>query len=476
MKRFICYAGGTILLCAILVCCAFFGIVLFPKDVFCESYQSAIQDKFRALVRTEAPKIIVVSGSSSAFGIDQDMLEEATGYKVVNLGVHAGYGNLFCSELAKRNLNAGDIVLLGYEYNWHAKDAFTDIHPELVMSGIDSDIEMYRYLPIRTWPAFWGYLFSYAEKKNTYVPSDTGFYRRTVFDGETGQMTAVREDTLEDYFGSEDTYGHVDIRNAVVSEESIRYLRAYKAYAEKRGAAVYFIAPPLLKEASVGNGADYRKLTEQEESLIGIPYISDPAQYLYPGTLIFDFIYHCNSRGEKVRTKQLIQDLDRAGAVPVDNMAEYAWEKDDQIIFENDLAQYLAQIRDARYSVFMTAGNIKPGTLPAGIAAGLQALGIDARQPGKFEHSYYAAILSNGVHEDYGAKLLTGSGTIPESQVPYAIISAAAADGDTSSILINEQEYARKDPGMHIVVYNNETQRVVDTVSFDSENDFAASR
>lgn len=37
---------------------------------------------------------------------------------VANLGLHAGFGHLFYAELAKANINEGDIVLLGYEYGW----------------------------------------------------------------------------------------------------------------------------------------------------------------------------------------------------------------------------------------------------------------------------------------------------------------------------------------------------------------------
>ena len=46
-------------------------------------------------ITVDEPKIIVISGSSSAFGLDQNMLEEATGYKVDNLGLQANIGPRF---------------------------------------------------------------------------------------------------------------------------------------------------------------------------------------------------------------------------------------------------------------------------------------------------------------------------------------------------------------------------------------------
>lgn len=164
-------------LCTTLLLSIFFtgtlvwGIICEPKGVFQSSYQSLIQDKFRILMETNEPKIIIVSGSSSAFGLNQQMLEEASGYKVANLGLHAGFGHLFPSELAKANINEGDIVLLGYEYNWQTESGFNELDTALVMSGIDNNIEMYQYIPIRKLPSFLGYLFTYADTKNTYEPA-----------------------------------------------------------------------------------------------------------------------------------------------------------------------------------------------------------------------------------------------------------------------------------------------------------------
>lgn len=106
-----------------------------------------------------------MAGNSGAVGLNAPELEEASGYKVVNLGLHAGFGFSFISEIAKANINPGDIVLLGYEYYWTGEDAFTEIGADLVMSGIDDKISMYRYVMPNQWKSIVGYLFTYAAKK-----------------------------------------------------------------------------------------------------------------------------------------------------------------------------------------------------------------------------------------------------------------------------------------------------------------------
>lgn len=118
MRQYIKYMLSILILTIVIFETIILAILCNPKGVFKTSYQSIIVDKYRILQQTDSPKIIVIAGSSSAFGLDQELLEEETGYRVVNLGLHAGFGHLFYSELAKENIQQGDIVLLGYEYGW----------------------------------------------------------------------------------------------------------------------------------------------------------------------------------------------------------------------------------------------------------------------------------------------------------------------------------------------------------------------
>ena len=169
-----------------------YGIILQKKDVFYPSYQNVIVDKYRMLENTDEKKIIMIAGSSSAFGLDQ------------NLGLHAGFGHLFHSELAKENINEGDIVLLGYEYNW--TDNFYAYGQQLVMTGIDHNIDMYKHIPVSHWKDFIGYIFKYGADKNGYTGS-SGNYSREGFREDNAQMTWVRDYAMADYYEKAETYG-----------------------------------------------------------------------------------------------------------------------------------------------------------------------------------------------------------------------------------------------------------------------------
>ena len=310
MKKYLQFLAGTLLMAVIIFEIVVIGILKIPSGVFHSSYQSLIQDKYRILKETNEPKIIVISGSSSAFGLDQAMLEEATGYKVANMGLHAGFGHLFYTELAKSNINEGDIVLLGYEYGW--QNGFDFLDQSLIMTGIDDNIEMYSQIPISKWKDFVGYIFKYAELKNSSKVAATGIYSREAFDSETGQMTMARDYNME---YAPELYGYEFLDGEAISDEAVEYLLELKEYVEKRGASIYFIAPPLVIDSVCCDLNEFTKLKETEERLIGIPYISNPLDYLFPEELMSNARYHCNSRGEKVRTQYLIDDMKRANII-----------------------------------------------------------------------------------------------------------------------------------------------------------------
>lgn len=474
MKEFIKYIFSILAITAAMVFVTFLAIVCYPHDVFHSSYQSVIQDKFRVLKETDEPKIIIVSGSNSGFGLNEQMLEDATGYKVANLGLHAGFYPLFYTELSKANINPGDIVLLGYEYGWQNTGAFDSIGTELVMSGIDDNFEMYKYVPQKVWPSILGYIFEFAYKKNTFLPQ-TGQYSREAFN-ENGQMIFLRDYIMSDYRNDISTYGSVSVENAVIGDDVVQYLKEYRDFVESKGASVYFIAPPLLSEAVQCDKEDFISLKNLEEAKIGIPYISDPLDYLYPETLMSNSIYHCNSRGEIERTRQLINDLYNANIVNVNSIGSYLKSKDNRIIFVSDMEQYLAEINDPHYTVFVTICGEGANTLPENIMQELHNLGIKTDLIGKYRNSFYAVITSDGVFEQLGTEQLEFSGTLPGKATAYSVVSAALDYGDRSSTVINGVEYSRNMPGINIVVYNNEEEYVVDTVNFDTQNDLFPSR
>ena len=302
--KFVRFLGATALCSILLFGGIFLSITCKPKGVFHSNYMNVINDKFDRLMQINDPKIIIIGGSNCAFGIDQDLIERETGYPVVNMGLHAGFGHVFYTELAKQNIRPGDIVVLAYEYNWMDEDAFTNIGSDLVMSGIDDNISMYRYLPLDKYPSILGYLFTYAGQKRTAEAAD-GLYSREAFDPVTTQMMV---DIDETYDFSPEKNG-IFTMAAEISEPSRKYLTDLKDYVQSKGAQIYFVAPPLSRDSIYCDLSEFDKLKELEEQEIGIPFISNPSDYFFDGSLLYDTKYHCNKKGMEKRTQMLIDDL-----------------------------------------------------------------------------------------------------------------------------------------------------------------------
>lgn len=286
----------------------FYGIVS-GKPAFDDTYQSVIQRKYEKLINTQGPKIVIVGGSNAGFGIDSLLMEELTGYPVVNMGLHAGFGCVFPTELMKRHIGEGDIVILAYEYGLVSSILSKLGDANLIMSGIDTKVEMYRDIPLKNIPELFGNLFQYATYKASRTKLETGVYSSSSFDAQ-GNMTLVRSSCLiPDYAEKIDIYGRVSGASLMPQHDNFAYLNELREYIYGKGASVYFTSAVLMKEAYEGTAENLLDYAAEMERRTGIPYISDPNRYLFPTEYMFDTIYHCNDAGEDKRTELLVEDL-----------------------------------------------------------------------------------------------------------------------------------------------------------------------
>lgn len=72
--------------------------------------------KLDASARIQPPKLVLLGGSASLFGIKASQMEHEIGVPTVNASTHAGMGMPYLMELGKRFLRSGDTVMLLPEY------------------------------------------------------------------------------------------------------------------------------------------------------------------------------------------------------------------------------------------------------------------------------------------------------------------------------------------------------------------------
>jgi hypothetical protein len=74
------------------------------------------QKKQRLAEQTNTPKLLIVGGSATLFGIKAGEIEKQTGLRTINMGTHAALGTAYILHLVQEAAKPGDTVLLVLEY------------------------------------------------------------------------------------------------------------------------------------------------------------------------------------------------------------------------------------------------------------------------------------------------------------------------------------------------------------------------
>ena len=88
-------------------------------------------------VSIEGEKIVVIGGSSVAFGLDSALMEKELGRPVVNFGLYAAIGNVAMMELSMDAIGEGDIVILAPETD--PQSLSTYFGTDMILKAIDED-------------------------------------------------------------------------------------------------------------------------------------------------------------------------------------------------------------------------------------------------------------------------------------------------------------------------------------------------
>lgn len=282
-------------------------------------------DKMRRLEATEGPKIIFTGGSNLMYGLDSEVVESASGYPVVNLGLNGYLGPSFLLEQAFAHAAAGDLVVVGLEY-----EAYFQPSPYPLPDGVALD----QLMVAKVYPDALGFVSGPAQLFSVLreVPHAVQLKLRrlitsaiSVGDGgdeqdtesvflstmiETREGLNARGD-LESHLGVDWPFEFGPIASVTsVDEPTLLLLSEYRARAEAMGVRLA-IAPPPATEAW------YRENRQQVEALyaaLGSAFavLGAPEAYVWPEEAFFDNGNHlrAKARGERSdRLAALVTDL-----------------------------------------------------------------------------------------------------------------------------------------------------------------------
>lgn len=297
MKKFIIKASLFIFLIVFTI----FGVVfLLPVDK--NKYLGATIDKHRLLEVTPQPRIIFAGDSNIAFGLDSAKIKAATGYNIVNMGLHGGLGLIYYMDELKPHLKKNDIVIFILDCQNYLSDG----------SGYNSIIEITLFNPK---------ILKYYSLKNYYnfiISMPLAFNRRlrgALF--HSGDDMAFVRTAFNEYG---DNVGHLNLPQPKLltaprtlptrmEDNSAKLFNDFYDLWTPRGVKVYLSFSPLLQEDRAKQERELNSLYVDIKKRLKLTVIGLPANFIYPADYFYDNIFHLHKKGREIRTQELIKAM-----------------------------------------------------------------------------------------------------------------------------------------------------------------------
>ena len=300
---------AVILLLAMAVSLVFTAVLMMPEQ-FDDLYLGELADKYARLRSLDDEnKIIVIGGSSVAFGINSQVMEKYLGMPVVNFGLYGPLGTTIMMDLTRGHINEGDIIVLAPETD-HQTMSMT-FNGEGFWESCDSDFTMLFKVRFHNWGDMLGSFWVYAQKKLQFFrlgkAAPDGVYDHDAFN-EYGDIIYERVGTImpEGY----DPTVLIDLDPSVVEDEYIDYMNDFIDYCYRQGAQVYYSWPPMNTLAVQQDEEGILEFATYIRESIHCPVISNITNYILDEGYFYDTNYHVNDVGVYVHTANLIQDLE----------------------------------------------------------------------------------------------------------------------------------------------------------------------
>ena len=283
--------------------------VIIP-DQYENTFLGVLDDKFERLTTLEEEKIVVIGGSSVAFGLDSELLERYTGMPVVNFGLYAALGTKLMLDLSRAGIKEGDVVIISPELDPQTMSMY--FNSESTLQAMDGSYGMLRYVDSDNIFSLIGAMFGHIGRKFACLrdgaPNPEGVYNSKNFN-EYGDIEYERpSNVMEAYYDRNTT---IRLNGDILDESFIGYLNEYVAFCERQGARVYFSFCPMnslaIEEGTTEESiAEFEKLLDSKLDCEVISYVAD---YIMGPGYFYDSNFHLNEAGSEYRTLLLTRDI-----------------------------------------------------------------------------------------------------------------------------------------------------------------------
>ncbi len=289
-------------------------IKLIPADN--NHYMLAVKDKHARLDSISSPKIIIIGGSNTAFGIDSQMIEDSLHMPVINMGIHVGLGLEYMINEVKSSIKKGDIIVMIPEYNLlfsktesGKNDAFYK-----TLEGYPNAIN-YINSKNKVSAIFNGYvailqsklksqLFDSEAEQQAHVKRNQFIYKRKSYNLR-GDMTAHLNMSTQEYNKEDDAF--IGFENRKIADLFLALTNEIYAFTETQNARFvmsFAPTPQSIFEEEIGKSI-YTSLSGKAK----YPIITKPNEVVFPDSMFFDTRYHLLRESRMERTALLITRL-----------------------------------------------------------------------------------------------------------------------------------------------------------------------
>jgi hypothetical protein len=311
LVQFVARLSAFLVVQAVISSCFFIPYLLKYEQAVNQSYPAATIDKHGLLDRQAQPRLILIGGSSVAFGINSPYLKEKLGYQPVNMGIQAGLGGEFMLNEVKPSLRSGDVVVISLEY-----ETFIGFPPDAksVFDNLEAQKQNAQFLPL-------SYISVLLDQGLIQLGS---FFRRSTILLTTGKLERLPYYDRAGFNEFGDMVAHYSLPNDTKKlagearyyrfkpdqiQRMIHALNDFHQYCQSKGVQVFYIAPPLMPTLLTMNQAEIAKLETALAQSLTFPILARSTEVASEDQNYFDTRYHLNKTGMQQRTEFLAAKL-----------------------------------------------------------------------------------------------------------------------------------------------------------------------
>lgn len=282
------------------------AVFILPSQ-FDETYLGEFREKRKRLEEINGKKMIIVGGSSVAFGIRSDLMEKELNIPVINWGLYAPLGSKTMLEMCFDEIGKGDLVIFSPEQN--SETLSFAFQAEAVWKAVDGNFSMLRVFREEEQKKLLGSFPEFAISKLRYFlkgkPEIIGIYRKDSFNeyGEIANSERKRNRMPEGY----DTTQLIDF-SYFPQEDFVKYLNEYASRVRRKGAEFYFRFCPMNR-AAVINLQELDIWYNKFEKIADFSILGNPYHCVMDKGWFFDTNFHLNESGAILNTYNFIRDV-----------------------------------------------------------------------------------------------------------------------------------------------------------------------